>query len=101
MARGQIIFQFEGLFEGYSGFLVVFGFIVDEAEVVEAGWRGFDAGGDFETVDSVTILLLFGVENAEPVVGGGVFLIYLEDGQESFFGTQETVFAHALVGYVP
>ena len=41
--------------------------------------RGFDAGGDFETIYSVTVFLLLGIEDAEAVISRGVLLVNLED----------------------
>jgi hypothetical protein len=72
---GQVVFQLECLFEGHGSFFVVFGFIINQAEVVQAGRRGLDARGNFEAVDGVAVFLLFGIKDAEAVVGGGVFFI--------------------------
>ena len=97
----QIVFEFERLLERDGRFFIIFRFVVNQAEVVQARRRGFYGAGDFETVDGVAIFLLLGVENAEPVVGGGVAFIDFQDGKQCFFGAQETAFTHALVRDVP
>ena len=50
--------------------------------------------GDFKTFDGFVILLAFGVENTEPVIGGGVFLVKFQNSKQGFFGAKRFTFVH-------
>ena len=79
-------FKFESLIEGHFGFFVGASFEVNQAGVMKRGRVVVERLSDFETFDGFVEFLLFGIEDAEAVVGGGVFFVELEDGKEGFFG---------------
>ena len=45
--------------------------------------------------------MLFSVKDTETVVGGGVFFIEFEDGEQRFLGTKGLLVAHRSLGGIP
>ena len=68
---------------------------------MEGGGVVVEGLGDFEALDSLVEFLFFGVEDAEAVVSGGVFLVEFEDGEQGLLGAERFVFAHGSLGGAP
>ncbi len=101
IARGDGVFELNGLLEGHDGFLISAGFEVNQTDVMERRGVVVKRLGDFETLDRLVVFLLFGVKNPETVVGGGVFLIKLENRKKGFFGAEGLMVAHRSLSGAP
>ena len=102
MARGDVAFELNGLAKGHGGLFVSTGLQVNQAHVMQTnGVVLIQTLGDFEAFNGFAVFLVFGVEDAQAVVGGGVLLVEFEDGKEGALSAAGLAFLHGGLGNAP
>ena len=84
IARRQIVLHLKCLLKSERSLDVVFGFIINQADIMQARSARLKALGDLEAFDRILVGTLLGIQNTQSVIGGRIFFINSQDSQKRF-----------------
>lgn len=101
IAGRLVALELNGLTESHGGFFVLTSFEIDETDIMNTGSIGIKALCNFKTLDCFFEVAFFGIEDAETIIGGGIFFIKFKDSQECLLGLDGFMFFYGVLGEAP